>query len=227
MEIDGAIASYIKLPERLLHRLPENISFEEGAAIEPLSTVTHAVIERGSIGLKEFVVIIGPGPIGLLAAQLVRTLGAKKVVMVGKARHLDFKLKVAKELGLDHIIASDRVDLADFVKEKTSDLGSDAVIECSGAEESINIGINILAKRGKLLLMGFTGSEYNRVKLNLALYKEINISTTVNSTNTSWDYAISLVEEGKINLKKIISNVLPLSEFDKALELIKNKRLLK
>ena len=101
--IDGAMADYIKLPEALIRKIPDNLSLIEGAVIEPASTVTHAIIERGNMRPGDFVVVIGPGPIGLLAAQVAKASGAKKVVIVGIKDDVDYRLKVASELNIDLI----------------------------------------------------------------------------------------------------------------------------
>jgi len=225
--IDGAMTSYIKLPENLLHKLPDNISFIEGAVLEPLSTVTHAVIERGVICPEDFVVVIGPGPIGLMAAQVAKAAGAKRVAIVGEERHKDFKLKVASELNIDFVINSDEMNTHQFILSKTNDLGADMVIECSGSEGGLNQSIEVLAKRGRLVAMGMSGRENLNITWNKAIFRELDIYTSLSSTYTSWRYAISMVEDRKINLSKIISHKLPLSEYRKAFNLIISKKALK
>ena len=225
--IDGAMTSYIKLPERLIHRLPDNVSYLEGAVIEPASTVTHAVIERGKISPEDFVVVIGPGPIGLIAAQAARAAGAKKVAIAGVEIDAEYRLKVAKELGIDHIINVQKQDLEEFILSKTGDRGADMVIECSGSEAGINTSIDILAKGGKLAAMGMSGKEYMNIKWSSAIFKELDIYTSLSSTYTSWNLAISMLEEKKLDLSKIISHKFPLSKYREAFELLMDKKGLK
>ena len=224
--IDGAMTTYIKLPERLLHKLPDNVSFLEGAVIEPASTVTHAVIERGKISPEDYVVIMGPGPIGLIAAQVARSSGAKRVLVCGVNDDRDYRLKVAEELGFESL-NTDITDLAQDIKQRTNNSGADMVIECSGSEAGINSALDILAKNGKLCAMGMSGKEYINIKWNTAIFKELDIYTSLSSTYKSWKYTISMLGESKLNLNKIISHVMPFSKYREAFDLIINKKSLK
>lgn len=224
--IDGAMTSYIKLPEKLLHKIPDNISFLEGAVIEPASTVTHAVIERGRICPEDFVIVIGPGPIGLIAAQVAKSAGAKRVLVCGVNDDQEYRLRVAEELGFEAVNV-EKENLDQIVKQKTNNIGADMVIECSGSEGGINSAIEILAKNGKLCTMGMSGADYMNIKWNLAIFKELNIYTSLSSTYKSWKYTISMLEEGKLNLSKIVSHKMPLSKYREAFDLIINKKGLK
>lgn len=224
--IDGAMTSYIKLPEKLLHKIPDNVSFLEGAVIEPASTVTHAVIERGRICPEDFVVVIGPGPIGLIAAQVAKSAGAKRVLVCGVNDDQDYRLRVAEELGFEAVNVQ-KANIEQIVKQKTNNIGADMVIECSGSEGGINSAIEILAKNGKLCAMGMSGADYMNIKWNSAIFKEIVIYTSLSSTYKSWKYTISMLEEGKLNLKKIVSHKMPFSKYREAFDLIINKKGLK
>jgi len=224
--IDGAMTSYIKLPEKLLHKIPDSISFIEGAVIEPASTVTHAVIERGKIKPEDFTIVIGPGPIGLIAAQVARAAGAKKVIVCGIEIDADYRLVVAGQLGFETVNV-EKSDLKEFVLYKTNNLGADMVIECSGSEGGINTAIDVLSKNGKLCAMGMSGKEYMNIKWNGAIFKELEIATSLSSTYTSWNYVISMLEEGKLDLLKIVSHKFPLSQFREALKLAIEKQGLK
>ena len=81
--INGAFAPYLALPEHLLHRLPESISYEEGALVEPTANVVQDVLERGIVEANDFVAVIGPGPIGLLSVMAAKAAGARTVALVG------------------------------------------------------------------------------------------------------------------------------------------------
>lgn len=225
--IDGAMAEYIKLQDRLLHKLPDNVSFIEGALIEPASTVTHAVIERGKIKPSDSVVIIGPGPIGLIAAQVASICGAGMVIVSGIGKDKEYRLKVAEELKVDFTICADEENLEDFVRAKTDGYGADMVVECSGSEKGINQSIDILAKNGKLVAMGLSGKEKLSINWDNLIYNEKNIISSISSSYTSWVHTINMLRSGKLNLKKIISNIMTLSEYREAFEMTMNKKGLK
>jgi len=225
--IDGAMAEYIKLPEKLLHRLPDNITFEEGAVIEPISTVTHAIIERGSLTCEKSVVVLGPGPIGLIAAQVCKAIGATIVIIAGTEEDVEYRLKVANELNIDYVVNINKTDLANFVYVKTENFGASAAVECSGSEKGLNDAVEILCKNGKLIAMGMVGKEFINLKWKKIIMKEIDIITSLSSTYKSWEYAINLLGSGKINVKKIISHKFSLSEYKEAFDLIIRKKALK
>ena len=81
--IDGAFTKYLKMPEHLLHRIPDWMSFEVAAVVEPTANTVHDVVERAKVEAGDFVVVLGPGPIGLLAAMTARAAGARQMVIVG------------------------------------------------------------------------------------------------------------------------------------------------
>lgn len=225
--IDGAMAEYIKLPDKLLHKLPEDVSFAEGALIEPASTVTHAIIERGNIMPTDYVVVIGPGPIGLIAAQIAKGSGAQTVVVSGLNKDMEYRFNVAQELCIDKIINAEKEDLNYFIRENTGGFGADMAIECSGSESGINQAIDVLAKNGKLIGVGLSGKESLNLKWDKAIFNELNIIPSMSSTYSSWKYTLDMLKTKKLNLSKIISNILPMSRYREAFEMTMNRQGLK
>ncbi|MBN1298254.1 MAG: zinc-binding dehydrogenase [Actinobacteria bacterium] len=225
--MDGAMAEYIKIPDGLLHLLPPNISFLEGAVIEPASTVTHALIERASIRFGDFVVIAGPGPAGLIAAQVARACGASDVVLSGISEDLSYRFKVAGQLGIKNVFNVDRQDLSEYVMNATGGYGADIFMDCSGSEAAINQAIDICAKNGKIIAFGLTGKKSVGIGWDEAITKELNIIPSMSSTYNSWIYTFGLLKAGKLDLKKIISNIMPMSEYMRAFNMIMEKKGLK
>ncbi|MCL5072139.1 MAG: zinc-binding dehydrogenase [Actinobacteria bacterium] len=201
--IDGAMAEYIKLPDKLLHKLPEDISFLEGALIETASTVTHAIIERGNIMPTDYVVVIGPGPIGLISAQIAKGSGAQTVVVSGLNKDMKYRLSVARKLCIDKVINAEKEDLNYFIRENTGGFGADMVIECSGSESGINQAIDILAKNGKLIGVGLSGKKSLNLEWDKAILHELNIIPSMSSTYSSWKYTFDMLKTKKLNLSKI------------------------
>lgn len=225
--IDGAMAEYIKISDCKLHKIPDNISFIEGAVIEPASTVTHAVIERGNIKVNDFVVVTGAGAIGLIAAQVARACGARRIAITGLDIDEEYRLQVARELEIDFVLNVQKENLRDVVMNNTEGYGADLVAECSGSESAVNDAIEILAKSGRLVGLGLSGKERINIKWDKAVQKEIEIIPSMSSTFSSWKHTISLLSENKLNLGKIISDVMPLSEYRKAFEKVDKKQGLK
>ena len=115
--IDGAFTKFLKMPERLLHRIPDSMSYDVAALVEPTANTVHDVVERARVSAGDFVVVLGPGPIGLLAALTARAAGARDVVIVGTPADEAFRLKKARELGFKNVINVAQVNPGDVVRE--------------------------------------------------------------------------------------------------------------
>lgn len=205
ININGCFTEYIALPERLLHRIPEDISYEEAAVIEPAAIVTHAMVERTKIELEDFVVIFGPGPIGLISLQIAKSHGVSKIMVVGRDEDEETRLKIARELGADYVVNSSKVDVKEYIDEVTDGRGVDLVVECSGAKGAINAGIDILRKQGRMCVIGLPGPENISVEWKKAGFKALNVVFNYSSSSRSWDTVISLLSRKAISLKALIN----------------------
>src|ERR1019366_4746165 len=136
-----------------LHRLPDEMTFDQGAMVEPTANAVTDVIERARITAGDFAVVIGPGPIGLLAAMVARAAGAREVVVVGTPGDVNLRLRKAKELGFTTVNIGD-TNPADVVMGLTGGIGADLVIECSGAPRAIPGTIDLVRKLGKICVIG-------------------------------------------------------------------------
>jgi len=211
--VDGGFAEYIVVPANNIHRLPDNISFEEGALTEPFACCVQAVLEYSGIQAGDRVLIIGPGTIGLLCLQLVKLVGATSVIVGTK--NDTARLEVARKLGADHLyITSDR-SYIDKVKSICDDLGPDIVLECSGSQEAIHTGIEIIRKGGTFIQIGLSDKEIS-VDTNKIALKEIQIKGTFATKWWAWKYALRLMEEKKVNLEPLISGIIELEGWEEA-----------
>jgi L-iditol 2-dehydrogenase len=136
-----------------VHKLPEGLSMAAGSLSEPLAVSVHAVIEQSPPLAGEVVVVIGPGAIGLLCAQVARAVGAT-VVLVGRSRHAD-RLELARRLGVDRTVDSETEDVEAVVKSLTDGYGAHSVFECSGAAGILESVPPLLRKGGRIVLVAF------------------------------------------------------------------------
>ncbi|MCZ7393728.1 MAG: zinc-binding dehydrogenase [Candidatus Methanoperedens sp.] len=225
--IDGAFAEYIKMPERLLHRIPDNISYENAAVVEPTANVVHDVLERGKIEPQDFVVVLGPGPIGLLAAMAAKAQGAREVAIVGTPEDENLRLKIAKDVGIDYVINLAEEDPLSRILELTDNNGADLVVEASGAEPAINMAVNIVRKKGRITVIGMTGKKKIEVLWDTAIFKACDVLFNFSTSYTSWNRAISMIGQGKINIGAIITHREPLANWEKAFDAVENKKAIK
>ncbi|HHW10263.1 MAG TPA: alcohol dehydrogenase catalytic domain-containing protein [Firmicutes bacterium] len=225
--IDGAFTKYLVMPDHLLHKIPDHLSYEEAALVEPTANVVHDVLERGRVESEDLVVVLGPGPIGLLAAQAARAGGAREVVIVGAPRDEEFRLPVAMELGFRYVVNLAKQSPLDLVMELSGGRGADLVVEASGAEPAINSAVELVRKKGRIAVIGMTGKDKIGFAWDKAIYKAIDIIFNMSTSYTSWDRAISLIARGAVNVKPLISFSEPLTNWAQVFEDLENQKGLK
>jgi len=226
MLYQGAFSKYLPLPAKNIHKIPEHVSFEEAALCQPLALAINAIDIRGRLKAGESIAIIGPGPIGLCMAQLAKLSGAWPVVVTGLKAD-EKRLEIAKSLGADFTINIDEEDLIQRVKEITNFEGFDLVIEIAGSGKAVIQALEIVKTCGRVVL---TGAGYPSVEINAAkkiMQKQIDILGCRGDPTIAWVRALRILETGKLNLKPIITDILPLSEWEEGFRLASKKNSLK
>ncbi len=225
--INGSFTKYLAMPEQLLHRIPESMDFDTAAVMEPTANAVHDVIERGQIIAGDFVVIIGPGPIGLLAGLTAKAAGARHIVMAGAPPDEGMRLEKAKELGFNTVLNVAKQDLTQTVMDLTNGLGADLVIDCSGAPRAIAGMPDLARKKAKLLAIGLTGGRPVEFPWEKCSFKALDIHFGMSTSYTSWNRAIDLAGAGLLPAEKVISHRMPLADWEKAFAEIEAQRALK
>lgn len=221
---NGAFTKYIIMPQERIHALPESIDFVAGALIEPLACVTHAVLELTSIMVSDVVLVVGPGAIGLAAAQIAKTQGAT-IVVAGTSVDQD-RLAKAKELGADYTINVQEENLESFVSELTNGKGVDVVLECSGVAIAADNALKVIKKQGQYTQIGLFGKPIT-IDFEKICFKEIKVVGSIGSKWTSWKKIIQLIEQGKVQTKPLVSHQFPITEWEKAFKTFDSKEGLK
>jgi L-iditol 2-dehydrogenase len=225
--IDGCMAKYLVMPEQLLHRIPDSMDYETAAVVEPTANTVHDVIERAGIIPGDFIVVLGPGPIGLLAGLTAKASGARHVVMVGTPADVGLRLDKAKELKFETILNVAEDNIIDKVMELTGGIGADMVIECSGAPLAIASSVDLIRKKGKICAIGLTGGRNVDFPWEKAAFKVADIHFCLSTSYTSWNRAINLIDSGLLPAQEVITHKMPLAEWEKAFEEIEAQRALK
>ncbi|WP_460001758.1 zinc-dependent alcohol dehydrogenase [Paradesulfitobacterium aromaticivorans] len=225
IDIDGGFAEYVKAPAKVLHRLPDNVNFMEGASVDPVASAYHSV-RRASINPADTVVIFGPGPIGLYALQLAKLEGAYKVIIIG-AQGDESRLQIASELGADAaLLFNNEEELLKKISDLTWGKMADVVIEATGVPEVFPACLKAVRKSGRL---GLTGVFHRptEVLLSQIVKKEITVRGSFCYTWLEFGTCLNLIALGKVRIDKVVSHQLPLSEIGKALEMLSTKEALK
>lgn len=224
--IDGAMTKNICYPEKLLHQMPVGMTFDQGALVEPTANAFTDVVERSKVTPGDFVVVIGPGPIGLLAALVARASGARDVVVVGTPGDADLRLRKAKELGLPTINLGE-ANPVEVVMDRTGGLGADLVIECSGSPRGITGTIDLVRKLGTICVIGLTGNRSVEVPWDKFAFKVVKVIFNLSTSYTSWDRTINLIHRGLVPAEKLITHRVPLAEWSEAFEAVETQHALK
>lgn len=205
--IDGAFTNYVRLPGDFAYALPDGLTDEEGAMMEPLSVCLWACRKAQFQG-AEHVLITGAGPIGLVTMKVAFALGAARVTVTDV---LPQRLETARKLGATRTVNVAEESLVD------AKLEADVLIECSGNQAALVDGIRSLRPAGKAIVVGMNPSEELRVPMFFIQEREILLTGTFRYANTYAD-AIALVASGRVELKSLITGHFALAETEKALQ---------
>lgn len=217
----GAFAEYVAVPAKNCIRLPDNVSFEEGALVEPLSVGIHAV-SRTPIKLGDTVVVIGAGIIGLMAMQAAKLAGTAKLVISGGGRR-EYRLELARKLGADIVINSKKEDLVKKIMELTNMKGVDAVLEAVGIQITVQQAMRMVKKGGSVALIGMLVPKMELEMLD-AVVKETEIKGMYGYTTTDFKVALDLISAGRVDVKSVITHLFSLDDTREAFETLYEKR---
>lgn len=211
---EGAFADYMLMPERHLYKVPDSISLQEAALIEP-SCIALAGIKKLHIGPGKTVLVIGTGAIGLASVALAQYFGADKVILSGRK---DGKLEVGRTMGADICINTTREAMEEIVSQETNGAGVDVIVETSGNVKLIPEVLRMAANGAYIGLIGF----YEREVTNFAIDEIVMKSLSVRGVMGEFEMPGELLEilaTGKMQLKPMISHIIP---FEQTAEVMKH-----
>ncbi|MGA4508064.1 zinc-binding dehydrogenase [Propionibacteriaceae bacterium G1746] len=214
---DGALADYLVMPARALHLLPDTVPLLSAALTEPTAVSVHAVIEQSPSLAGEVVVVIGPGAVGQLCAQVARAAGAT-VIMAGLARH-EARLSTALQSGIHHVVRTDVEDLAAVVAEVSGGDMAHTVFECSGQVGELERAGALLAKGGRLVLVAFYKSNPD-LDIMQVVQNELEVVGSRGKRASSFRTALRLMSSGAIDTAPVITQVLPLEDWERGIDLV-------
>lgn len=219
---DGAFAQFISVPKHILYRIPEKVSFEQAAMVEPVAVALHSINLSG-VKINNTVAVFGCGMIGLFIIQLLKQAGCNVIAV----DILQDKLDMAGMAGADNVFNASNGDVISEIHNLTNNRGADFAFEAVGISSTVKSAIESLRKGGTLILVGNLSPV-----VDLALQKVVTREITVKGScaiNGEYPAVLDLISKGRINVDNMISAVAPLSEgalyFDKLYK--KEKGLLK
>jgi L-iditol 2-dehydrogenase len=202
---NGAFAQFVAVPQHILYRLPDELSFERAAMVEALSVAVHAV-ERTAIHINDTAVVVGAGMIGLLVIQVLRARGCGNIIAVDIEPQ---KLLLANDLGADFTLQPSE-HLPDEVAKLTGGRGADVAFEVVGMTATLKTALTSLRKGGQLTLVGNISPSVE-LPLQSAVTREITLNGTCASCG-EYGACLDLIASGKVNVDALISAAAPLAD---------------
>jgi len=216
--MDGAFAEYVVVPERVLYRLPDGVTYRQAAMVEPLSIAYHAAT-RTAIGPDMAVVIVGVGTIGMLSMQVARSFDARTVIAVDID---DRRLKTALENGATAAVNSRDGDALGQILALTKDgRGADVAMDATGIGPTVNLCLKAVSLNGRVVLIGNLAQTID-FPLQWVVTRQISL---FGSCASAGEYAkcLELIAEGRVDVDAMISRAVPLSEGGEWLKRLYNR----
>ena len=212
---DGALAEYVSVKESNLLKVPDKVSFEDAATLDPCANAYHGLM-RGNFKEGDSVCVVGTGPIGLFAAQYAKLYGASKVIAVDV---WDEKLEIAKKVGADVVINSTKEDAVEAVHQATDGKGANIVIDFSGAPIAQKQCILMASKMGRVVFLGIShkGLDLSEKEVDTIMRSQLSDVGSCNSftkpyPGEDWTESLKGFDEKGMTAKDIISHRLPLDD---------------
>lgn len=210
-QAEGAAQEFLKVDSSLMVKLPEKMSFEEGAMVEPVAVAIHAAGRAGRIRGRK-VLVLGAGTIGNLTAQVARAMGAAAVMITDLS---NFRLKIARECGVKYAVNVARTDLLNQVIKHFGPGKADVIFECVGEGATINQAINVARKGSEIIVVGVF-DEKPRTDVGLIQDKELRLTGSLMYKQEDYETAIKLISQKKIYLKPLMSRTFSFEEYPEA-----------
>lgn len=216
---NGGLAEYAVNHVNTLYRIPDHVTYDEAVVVMTAGSPLYGLQISGGYFAGETVVVLGPGPIGLMALQLVKALGAVRVILTGTRPS---RLALGKELGADLVVDVRREDAVTAVREATGGKGADTVIDCAGGDETFDQAIKMTKPAGRIILVAYyhgpvTADLADAVRRNLTIYTERG------EGGTAVGQALALLAAGRLQAKPLVSHKFPLSRVHEGFEVLEKR----
>lgn len=217
--VNGAMTKYVSVPARCLHRVPDNLSFDQACLTEPCCVAYNAVIGNARIQPGERVVVIGPGTIGILCAVMAKLSGAQ-VAIVGLEQDRR-RLDTALSYGCEPIMG----DATEWSKAADG-LGANVVIDAAGVSQTLKTALDLVRPKGQIVKVGW-GPQPLNFSLDLLVQKNVTLQGSFSHNWSIWERVIGLMASGQLNVSPIIGGVWNLENWHTAFELMHSGQVIK
>jgi alcohol dehydrogenase/L-iditol 2-dehydrogenase len=217
--IDGAMRSYVAVPQRILHLMPTGLSFEEAALTEPCCVAYSAVVSNARIRPGDRIIVLGPGPIGVLCAAIAKLCGAEVAIVGLESDHP--RLEVAKQYGCEAILG-DATEWAMAI----DGLGADGVVDATGVSVALSNALDLVRPNGWISKVGW-GPQPVNFSLDRLVQKNVTLQGSFSHNWPIWERIIHLIASGALDVRPITGGVWPLEEWHEAFETMHSGQIVK
>jgi L-iditol 2-dehydrogenase len=222
--IDGAMASYVKVPARCLHRIPDSLPFELACLAEPHSVAYNAMCVNSTIRPGDLVVVLGPGPIGLLCARMAALAGADPLIVVGLQGDAA-RLETATRLGATRVVNGSKENVDEVVRG-FNPLGADLVCEASGASRPLDLALALTRPDGQVTKVGWS-PDLLPININPLVQKNLRLQGSFSHTFPTWERVIHLLDRRLTLPGEIVGLTSPLEGWREAFAAMHDGRVIK
>ena len=211
--VDGAMTEYVRVPERCLHRIPASLPFQKAALTEPCCVAYNAICVNGRIRPGDSVLVIGPGPIGILCTLMAKLSGAGPLIVAGLASD-KHRFSVARQLGATATLEG---GVKEYIANLGDGLGVDVAIDASGVSATLQMALQAVRPAGQIIKVGW-GPQPVQFSLDPLVQKNVTLSGSFSHNWPVWERVISMIVSGQINLDLIVSRVAGLENWHECFE---------
>ena len=222
--VDGAMAQYVRVPARCLHHVPDSLPFEIACLTEPHGVAYNAMCGNASIRPGDTVVVLGPGPIGLLCTRMAALSGAHPLIVAGLAGDAA-RLETARQLGATHTVNVQAEDLQEVVRD-LAPLGADVVCDASGASRPLDVALKLVRPDGQVVKVGWSPDEF-AVDLNPLVLKNVRLQGSFSHNYPIWERVIYLLDKGLTKAELIVGLKTGLEGWHEAFEAMHTGQVIK
>ena len=222
--INGAMASYVKVPARCLHAIPDTLPFELACLAEPHSVAYNSMCVNSTIRPGDAVVVLGPGPIGLLCARMAALAGADPLIVVGLSADAP-RLQTALQLGATRVVNAQQESVEEVVRG-LSPLGADLVCDASGASRPLDLALALTRPDGQVTKVGWS-PDLVPINLNPLVQKNIRLQGSFSHNFPIWERVIHLLDRRLTRADAIVGLTAPLHGWREAFDAMHEGRVIK
>jgi L-iditol 2-dehydrogenase len=211
--VNGAMTQYVKVPARCLHHIPKGLEFTQAALTEPCSVAYNAVCMNTTIHPGDSVLVIGPGPIGLLCALMAKLNGAGHLIVAGIPGD-EKRLEIARTIGADKTLTD---DVETYLKNLGDGYGVDAVIDAAGVSKTLELAMRVVRPAGQITKVGW-GPQPMNFSLDPVVQKAVRLQGSFSHNYPIWERILSMMASGQLDIKPLISKTAGLEQWQECFE---------